>query len=172
MGKRTSYPRKGRDYYPTPEEAVGPLLSHLDPRTLFDEPCVGGGHLVRYLEAAGHICVSASDLASDQDALNIQSTVADCFITNPPWKWEALHPLITHLSDLAPCWMLLNADLMHNKRMAVFMERCYEVVSVGRCSWMGNKVKGYENAAWYLFDARKLAKLNPWDPIEFHPRQL
>jgi len=170
MGKRTSYPRKNRDYYPTPEEAVGPLLSHLDPRTLFDEPCVGGGHLVRYLEEAGHLCVSASDLASGQDAMEIQSTVAHCFITNPPWSWPTVSKLISHLSDMAPTWLLLNADVAHNKRMAVHMARCVKFVSVGRCSWMGNKVKGYENAAWFLFDARKLSSCKR--PIEFHPRQL
>jgi len=166
VGKRSNFKRRERDFYPTPAEAIDPILLHLPARTLFDEPCVGGGHLVRCLEAAGHLCVSASDLASGQDAMGIQSTVADCFITNPPWKWEVLNPLITHLSSMAPCWLLLNGAVAHNKRMAVHMARCVKFVSVGRCSWMANGVKGYEDAAWFLFDA------NHKGQTEFYARAL
>ena len=46
MGKRSDFDRIPRDYYPTPKAAVGPLLPHLLPATLFIEPCAGEGHLI------------------------------------------------------------------------------------------------------------------------------
>ena len=152
MGKRTSLPRHERDFYPTPKEAVDPLLPHLLGKMLFDEPCCGAFDLVNHLEAAGHKCVSASDIITGQDVFDIKRTFAEVFITNPPWTWKTLDPLITHLSDMAPTWLLLNADLAHNKRMAPHMARCQRIVSVGRVSWMQNGISGYENCAWYLFN--------------------
>ena len=152
MGKRTSLPRHERDFYPTPKEAVDPLLPHLLPKTKFDEPCVGAYALVGHLEAAGHRCVSSGDIGIGLDALKLRSTIADMFITNPPWTWKTLDPLIKHLSNIAPTWLLLNADLAHNKRMATHMKRCQRIVSVGRVSWMQNRISGYENCAWYLFN--------------------
>jgi len=79
------------------------------------------------------------------------------FITNPPWHWDVLDPLITHLSDMRPTFLLLNADLMHNKRMARHMRRCSKVVSIGRVRWIeGSKNTGMENCAWYLFEDREV----------------
>jgi len=74
------------------------------------------------------------------------------FITNPPWSWPVLSKLINHLSELKPTWLLLNADLMHNKRMGQYMEKCTKVVSIGRVSWMQNGKKGFENCTWNLFE--------------------
>lgn len=153
MGKRTNFERRERDYYPTPLEAVRPLVPHISRAVTFHEPCVGGGHLEGHLSSYGYKCKGRGDIATGQDALKIKECAGDVFITNPPWDWEILSPLIAHLSDLAPTWLLLNADLMHNKRMAKHMTHCVKVVSVGRVSWMNNGKKGFENAAWYLFDA-------------------
>ena len=93
----------------------------------------------------------------DVDAIDVFDLTAcsgDMFITNPPWDWDVLSKLIPHLSSLAYTWLLLNADLMHNKRMGGFMNQCEAVVSVGRVSWMGNGKKGFENCAWYCFNDR------------------
>ena len=65
MGKRTNFPRRERDDYPTPWPAVVPLLRLLEPGTKFVEPCAGAGDLVGHLERAGHVCVAASDLPVD-----------------------------------------------------------------------------------------------------------
>jgi hypothetical protein len=54
MGKRSSFDRVPRDFYPTPYEAVLPLLAHL-PRCTFNEPCAGNGALIRHLQQHGHI---------------------------------------------------------------------------------------------------------------------
>jgi hypothetical protein len=48
------------------------------------------------------------------NALDIQA--ASMFITNPPWDRKVLHPLIEHLSSIAPTWLLFDADWMHTKQ--------------------------------------------------------
>tara|TARA_R110000851_G_scaffold29910_6_gene81861 strand:+ start:605 stop:1096 length:492 start_codon:yes stop_codon:yes gene_type:complete len=151
-------PKVAKDFYPTPYEAVLPLLQHMDDGTLFVEPCGGDYALAGHLERHGHKCHWAGDTAPQhhkvkyQDAMLIHSTGASCFITNPPYTWAVLSPLITHLSDLAPTWLLLPADMMHNKRMAPHMYNCSIIQSVGRVKWFNNKA-GMENSAWYLFDS-------------------
>ena len=61
MGKRSSFPRRERDNYPTPLSAVLPLLECLPPHTKFYEPCRGENDLVGHLTAAGHVLVGSSD---------------------------------------------------------------------------------------------------------------
>ena len=43
MGKRSDFERKPRDFYPTPIEAVEPLVEHLPKTFDFAEPCAGNG---------------------------------------------------------------------------------------------------------------------------------
>lgn len=164
MGKRSSFERKPRDYYPTPLEAVVPLVPHLPATSvLYHEPCAGNGALITHLATlAPHVlCYGATDISPDachiykQDALTLDKCLGEMFITNPPWRWDILDPLITHLSTLAPVWLLLNADQMHNKRVSPHLKRCVKIVSVGRVKWEpDSKGTGMENAAWYLFDQR------------------
>lgn len=110
MGKRSDFQRIERDYYPTPIEAVKPLVPHL-PRAPFNytEPCAGDGRLVlhlRDLTGGRSMCQGAYDIepryaaVQKMDALDIQK--ASMFITNPPWDRKVLHPLIEHLSSIAP----------------------------------------------------------------------
>ena len=61
MGKRSDFERKPRDFYPTPMEAVKPLLEHLPEDFLFAEPCAGNGALIKHLETKG-VCMWASDI--------------------------------------------------------------------------------------------------------------
>ena len=53
MGKRSDFERKPRDFYPTPIEAVYPLLEHLEEDFLFAEPCAVDGTLIEHLETKG-----------------------------------------------------------------------------------------------------------------------
>ena len=161
MGKRTDFERIERDFYPTPYEAVVPLLKHLPPDgCTFDEPCAGDGSLIGHLSKHGHDCSLMTDINPSalhiikQDAFDVTECLGDCFITNPPWLWKTLDQIISHFSSISETWLLLNADLMHNKRMARHMEYCAKILSVGRVSWMGNGKKGFENCAWYLFDSK------------------
>ncbi len=158
MGKRSDFERRERDFYPTPYEAVVPLLDHLMPRTLFVEPCAGDGVLVSHLHRHGHHCVSASDIEPQDpsvkalDVFNAQIGQGQCFITNPPWDRSILHPIIEHLSSQAPTWLLFDADWMHTKQAVPYLDRLEAIVSVGRVKWIaGSKMTGKDNCCWYLF---------------------
>jgi hypothetical protein len=164
MGKRSSFERVPRDFYPTPYEAVVPLLPHLAEREYFIEPCAGDGALIRHLQSAGHCCVYASDIEPrgerihEQDALTFDLDNCSLFITNPPWDRSILHPLIAHLSARAPTWLLFDADWMHTRQAAPFMPWLHKIVSVGRVKWIpDSKMTGKDNCAWYLFDATREA---------------
>jgi len=155
MGKRSNKTRVEKDFYPTPKHAIDALLPHLHLGVKFVEPCAGDGALVDHLEEAGAKCVHAFDVeprhhnVEEGDALNIYSCQGEMFITNPPYTWSILNELIPALTAHAKAWLLLPADMMHNKRMAPHMDRCAKVVSVGRVKWFGSG--GMENSAWYLF---------------------
>src|SRR5262245_29138263 len=106
MGKRSAFPRVPRDLYPTPIEAVRPLLPHLKPRERFCEPCAGKGDLIRHLETAGHECVGAFDivrrfggrvLIGDARTLRVRARIS-AYITNPPWDRDVMHAIIDNLS--------------------------------------------------------------------------
>ena len=155
-----------RDFYPTPYAAVLPLLPHLEPQTWFHEPCVGDGDLVMHLERNGHVCAQRGDISTGQDALQIHDTQqGQVFITNPPWDRKILHPLIDALPRIAPAWLLFDADWMHTRQSAPFMERCQKIVSVGRVKWIpDSEMTGKDNCAWYLFTKEKAAH------TEFHGR--
>lgn len=161
MSKRTpDLERKPRDLYETPERPVAPLLPFLPKGTRFVEPCAASGLLVGHLEGAGHWCVAASDIHplnpdyGTLDALQLpRPPDGTMIITNPPWSRELLHPMIVHFSDLAPTWLLFDADWAHTGISKPYRERCRKIVSVGRVKWVfeGSKVPGFDNAAWYEF---------------------
>lgn len=162
MSKRTpGLPRIDRDLYETPADAVEPLLPFLAPATRFVEPCAGSGLMVGHLERQGHWCVAASDIhplnhdIGTLDALALPRPPAGCaIITNPPWKRDLLHKMIVHFSDLAPTWLLFDADWAHTKTTAPpYLRRCRRIVSVGRVKWVfeGSKTAGFDNVAWYEF---------------------
>lgn len=162
MGKRSDFERVPRDFYPTPREAVLPLLPHLTHGDSFIEPCAGDGALVYHLEEAGMSCRHASDIEpradwiDEEDAINGDMWVHDSMdyiITNPPWDRKILHPMITVFSDISPTWLLFDADWMHTRQSAPYMSRLRKVVSVGRVKWIpDSKMTGKDNCAWYLFD--------------------
>lgn len=163
MGKRSdgAFERRERDFYKTPREAVAPILPHLMPGTRFFEPCAGDGALIDHLVGAGHECIGSSDIEPQRagisrgDALesSFALPVGGVFITNPPWDRKILHPLIEHLSDIAPTWLLFDADWMHTRQSSKFMPRLCRIVSIGRVKWIENtKMAGKDNSAWYLFD--------------------
>ena len=170
MGKRSEFERTPRDFYPTPYEAVVPLLAHLYPRTKYVEPCCGDGALVEHLSQHGHICLSASDIEPKMPGADVTSAMEirdrhPMFITNPPWDRKILHPMIEHLCDLAPTWLLIDADWMHTKQSHKLMTFCRKIVSVGRVKWIpGSTMTGKDNCAWYLFDRHS------WGHPTFHRR--
>jgi hypothetical protein len=167
VGKRSSFERVPRDFYPTPYEAVVPLLPHLLPGTRYCEPCVGDGALVSHLAQHGHECVCAFDIDPKLDgafcmdaAVNWSDGDPDFYITNPPWERATLHPIIENLSRHLPTWLLFDADWMHTRQSAPFLPWLKAIVSVGRVKWIpDSKMTGKDNCAWYLFNQNA-------DPLE------
>lgn len=164
MGKRSAFDRMPRDFYPTPREAVLPLLPYLPQGARFAEPCAGDGALVAHLEAAGMVCVEALDIeprtggAYQADALlDWRPDVdADWIITNPPWDRSILHPMIYKFAGLRPTWLLFDADWVHTRQAAPMLPLLQSIVSVGRVKWIpGSKMTGKDNCAWHLFGAQK-----------------
>lgn len=176
MGKRSDgdFERNPRDYYPTPYEAVEPLLPRLGVHDItFAEPCAGDGRLIRHLERMGHKCLYACDIEPKAEGIFTRDALTfspenlfyagpmpevDYIITNPPWERKddggPLHEMIRVFSKIAPTWLLFDADWMHTVQAAPFRGICREIVSVGRVKWIeGTKNSGMDNCAWYLFDA-------------------
>ena len=161
MGKRSDFERKPRDFYPTPPEAVAPLLPHIPTGATYVEPCAGDGALMRAL--APLRCVHARDIEPRgdsiyrYDAMNLQpwDISADYIITNPPWDRKILHPMIEHFSAMRPTWLLFDADWVHTKQSAPYLPWLRKIVSVGRVKWIpDSKMTGKDNCAWHLFDQR------------------
>lgn len=160
MGKRSDFVRHKNDLYRTFDTRAGAALRpHLGPMTFFYEPCAGDGALVRQLENLGFLCVSATDLepsgpgVMQLDALDLDSVAGGALIiTNPPWSRPILHRLIVHFSDIAPTWLLFDADWKHTVQAAPYLDRLRKVVSIGRLKWIeDSKHGGKDNCAWYLF---------------------
>jgi hypothetical protein len=138
MGKRSNFERRPRDFYPTPREAVLPLVPHLRGIRRFAEPCAGAGDLVRHLEEHGLKCVYAGDIADGRDAFACESFGAPV-ITNPPWSRNVLHPLIAHFMQAASfAWLLFDADWAHTKQSTSLITYCSLIVPVGRLRWIPN----------------------------------
>jgi len=171
MGKRSDFARRERDFYPTPVAAVEPLILHLPERFTYIEPCCGDGALVRAIGSfggvahGGRFCPTleyASDIAPSgdtdaytRDAFSIENAApgVDLFVTNPPWDRKILHRLIVHLSAIRPTWLLFDADWMHTKQAAPYLEYCRKIVSVGRVKWIPHSPHtGKDNVCWFLFD--------------------
>ena len=173
MGKRSTFDRVPRDFYPTPPEAVAPLLPHLPFGAMFAEPCAGDGALVHALEAGGMSCIEALDIeplteiAEQGDALDwFPDQSVDFIITNPPWGRSILHPMIRHFASLRPTWLLFDADWMHTRQSVPFLPLLRAVVSVGRVKWIpDSKMTGKDNCAWHLFCAGDAG------PTVFHGRR-
>ena len=164
MRQRSDYTRNARDFYPTPIKAVEPLIDHLPYEDFtYVEPCAGDGRLVNHIseltEGSG-LCVYKSDIEPQadgvikSDALSMKFALAvDFCITNPPWDRKFLHPFIEWYSTQMPTWLLFDADWMHTKQSAEYMQYCKKVVSIGRVKWVeDSKGSGKDNSCWYLFD--------------------
>jgi hypothetical protein len=152
MGKRSNFERKKNDFYPTPYEAVLPLLPHLEVDCTYIEPCVGEGDLVRHLALHDYHCIESFDLPHDATIEAYNTFNVDCFITNPPWTRQILHPMIDNLRRQRPTWLLFDAGWMHTKQAAPYLPYCQKIVTVGRVKWIPDSRYGsLDDSCWYLF---------------------
>ena len=163
MGKRSQFERRERDFYPTPPEAVAPLVPHLVEGGNYWEPCAGDGALIKAMPN-WFPCCACSDIEprglsgwmQQRDALSVDERAlwaCDYIITNPPWSRNVLHPMIEHFSAMRPTWLLFDADWVHTKQSAPYLPWLRKIVSVGRVKWIpDSKMTGKDNCAWHLFD--------------------
>ena len=167
MSKFETYEPQPRDFWRTSDPNAFPPLVPFIRGSSYAEPCYGAGDLVRGFSGTAE-CVWASDIQPQEDNVLQKNALfltksdlhdCDCIITNPPFGWEMLQPLLEHLPTLKPTWFLLPADFMHNKRARPYMDRCSKIVSIGRMYFHKagedtNEVKysrGTANNCWYLF---------------------
>jgi hypothetical protein len=158
MGKRSSFEKRARGMYLTPQEAIPPLLPFLGQRTTFYEPCAADGMLARMLEDHGHFCTGMSDIVPlspavcQQDAMDLSFTMASCFITNPPWDVAVMQPLLRHLMAIKPVWFLLYADWLFTRQAGPYWPHATHIVAIGRLKWIPDSPhSGKENACWVRF---------------------
>lgn len=157
MGKRSDFPRIERDYYPTIDpRAWSALKPHLPEKFTYAEPCYGEGHLAKMIEGD---LVYSSDISDGVDALSLKAEDlcgADYIITNPPWSRKILHPLIDHLRQMRPTWLLFDASWAHTKQSSELIKYCSKIISVGRLRWIeGTTMTGKDDCCWYLFGKDK-----------------
>lgn len=163
MGKRSdgTFERNPRDFYPTPREAVLPLLDFLPKNATFAEPCCGEFDLVLALEMYDRRCNFSSDIEARDDLVYVLDALeltekevekCDYIITNPPWDRKILHPMINHFRSLKPTWLLFDSDWAHTRQASPYLPFCSDIVAVGRVKWIpGSKHTGKDNCCWYKF---------------------
>ena len=165
MGKRSDFARVERDWYPTPMEAMLPLLPHLPQRFDWFEPCAGDGAIVRHMKVFRPEArlIGATDIHPMDDTIDKCDLLtetppdlykADMAITNLPWDRKILHELIVKVTTHTPLWTLLDSNWANTAQAVPYLEFCSKIVQVGRLKWIpGTKDVGKDDAAFYLFDA-------------------
>ena len=162
MGKRSDFARVERDFYPTPREAVLPLVPHLIGQRYYIEPCAGDGSLVRHLTSFGmehaldaYDIEPRADFVRKADMFSVPTRKDALYITNPPWDRKILHPLIESLTYYGGrAWLLFDADWVHTRQSVPYLPRLRKIVSVGRVKWIpDSKMTGKDNCAWHYFTA-------------------
>jgi hypothetical protein len=174
----TEKPRRDRDWYATPEKAVGALIRHLPDYGTFCEPCAGDGRLsihIDKLSYGGWWAKEEFDIEpqinsiTKKDALTLVPEdlfEVDLLITNPPFEWKTLQQMLELFPRLKPTWLLLPFGYACNKRMAPYMDICKKVVPIGRVKWIENsKQSSTDDFAWFLFDA------SYHEPTRLYPRK-
>ena len=167
MTKFKSFEAQPRDLWRTTDpNAFAPLAPFIKGKS-YAEPCYGDGDLVDGLKSFSQ-CKWASDIEPQRSGIPIKDASSlteedlrniDFIISNPPFSWHMLQPLLDHLPTLRPTFLLLPADFMHNKQSRPYMERCSNIISVGRLFFhkagenpMVTKYsRGTANNAWYCF---------------------
>ena len=150
----------------TPPSALVPLTHNLPTATRFVEPCAGDGAISVGLGLYGHTCVEAYDL--QPRAPGILPLEATCvpvagktIITNPPFRWNLLQPLLDHWVGSCEAWLLLPWDMTCNARMSPYTPYIRRIQPIGRVSWMDNGKGGFENYGWFQFDILPMGLILP-----------
>ena len=165
MGKRSNYVRRERDFYPTPIEAVRPLIPHLPDSFTYAEPCAGDARLAIHIDTltdSNAIATWLSDIEPQDDGVEkidaLEVVVpynTEFIITNPPWDRKLLHPMIEHFATQRPTWLLFDANWMFTRQAIPYLKYCEKIVTIGRVKWIEGSTKaGKDDSCWYLFNKK------------------
>ena len=172
MTKRAAgkFERLASDLYPTPVEAVRPLIPHLHRTgvTTFVEPCCADGQLAAHLDAEGFKCLVWGDI--NDNGLDAREWGTDDFygadasITNPPWEAKLMAEIMEHQSNYVPSWFLVYSDWLFTHQSAKLVSaRCTDIVPIGRVKWFPeSKSVGFDNCCWIRLQADKLQPTIFW----------
>ena len=167
MTKFNTFEPQPRDLWRTTDpNAFPPLIPYIQGK-VYAEPCYGAGDLEEGIGAYA-VCDWRSDIKPQSGKALQKNAIfltkrdvehCDYIVSNPPFSFAMLQPLLDHLPTLKPTWLLLPSDMAHNKRMRGYMDRCSLVLSVGRLFFHkggedASEVKysrGTANNCWYLF---------------------
>lgn len=175
MTKRAAgkFERLASDLYPTPVEAVRPLIPHLRRTgvTTFVEPCCADGQLARHLDEKGFLCVKYDDIteggrdAREWDRDDFKD--ADACITNPPWEAKLMAEIMEHQSGFVPSWFLVYSDWLFTHQSAKLMSaRCTDIVPIGRVKWFPeSKSVGFDNCCWIRLQPNNLQPVTSFWPM-------
>jgi hypothetical protein len=150
MGKRSSFERIPRDFYPTPQAAVPPLLPHLRGVRSFAESCCGDGALVLWKQTGCTVSMRATSRPGKLRSL-LRVTA----------RWWT-RSLLIHLTHAPSCMrsspifnasLLIDLDWAATKQAAPYLVSCTNIVSVGRlCLFPETKTAGKQNFGWFPFE--------------------
>lgn len=160
MSKRSSFEKIPKDFYATTDpKAIPPNFVECVRGKRYAEPCYGEGDLEDLLMDVA-VCRWRSDIRDTGncklwDAMCLSEHElghCDVIITNPPFSRDLLLPMIDHFISLKPTWLLLPADMMHNRYFSGYMKSCSRVISVGRIKWFkDSKHTSTDNFAWFYW---------------------
>jgi hypothetical protein len=147
------------EWWPTIDDrAIDTLARVLDPGEVFVEPCAGDGELVRALESRSFHCLDAFDLEPRAPGIRrADARKESCFgsiATNPPFRWELLHPMLLHWrAERAHAWLLLPWKKTCNAYWGPFASHTHRMVPVRRVKWFeGTKHSSTMDFGWIEID--------------------
>lgn len=124
--KQHAHADRGDDLYETPQIAIDALLANANVPSFVWEPACGPGAIVRALSASGRT-VFRSDIRDYglgnpiQDFLTAEVSMAECIVTNPPYK--DAQAFVQKARNLCPrVFMLLRLAFLESERRRVILD--------------------------------------------------
>ena len=159
-----TFERRANETYDTPDEVVEVLHRAMVAnapagRATFQEPCAGSYKLAQALIDRGHTCIRAVDpwprhKLVQRVGLDHPLATRVPVITNPPYAWSVLKPLLDRwMQHNADVVLLLPLDMLANEYFKPYCPYIQIIVMVGRVRWIeGSRDKSKDNFAWVVFN--------------------
>lgn len=166
MGKRSDFERIPKEKYYTPLKAVPSLINQLeipDNGLNYIEICGGNGALIDHLSSYNLNCIDSYDIEPERNDIKFGDASkldfdqlypnVEYLITNPPWRRDMLHPILSNIIDSdKKCWFLIDLNWAATKQASPYLTYCKKIVVIGRLNWIpGTTMASKDDCAWYLF---------------------